>query len=338
MDPINMNLLPGDIQCAEIWVRIWQQMESVKFPLKTGPSGTAATRITKFSFRVTTGYVTTDVSNGGIIVSRLAKTACRGQLATNSYAVRSSSRSPWVAKPSKIGNRLLLGFFSVIMMVTAGCDVGETLVAQQPGIAAEGLWRYVDLTTSDGQDLPLTGVFLIKDRVFLQQSIFDGEPFELQDAMAHAGPYVDTPLGMDLVAEQTISISPSRSSPLSFRRNTEHQLTVKRTGDFLSLTFGSGTIQTFERIGPGQGEVYTLQQGRLAFVDGYFILVTGNENGTVTGYGKFEKDNDIYFLKIIRWAETEDSVPTYYRDATIEAKFDGKSLILSDGRKFHIAS
>ena len=271
-------------------------------------------------------------------MSRLEKTECRGQLAMKSYSMRSSSRFPCVAKPSELGNRLLLGFLSVIMMVTAGCDAGETLVDQQPGIAAEGLWRYVGLTTSDGRDLPLTGVFLIKDRVFLQQGIFDGEPLELQDAMAHAGPYVDTPVGMDLVAEQTISISPSRSSPLTFRRNTEHQLTVKRTGDSLSLTFGSGTIQTFERIGPGQGELYTLQQGRLAFVDGYFILVTGSDNGTVTGYGKFEKDNDIYSLEIIRWAETEASVPAYYRDVTIEAKFDGKSLILSDGRKFDITS
>ena len=53
-----------------------------------------------------------------------------------------------------------------------------SVAAEQPILPeSEGLWEYTDLITSGGESLPLTGVFLIKDGMFLQQSIFNGESF-----------------------------------------------------------------------------------------------------------------------------------------------------------------
>ena len=72
--------------------------------------------------------------------------------------------------------------------------------------AVEGLWAYTSLKASGtGQVMPLTGVILYKDGFFAQQSIFDGEPFDTQGAMAHAGPFGAGPKGVHMTAEQTIS-------------------------------------------------------------------------------------------------------------------------------------
>lgn len=202
----------------------------------------------------------------------------------------------------------------------------------------EGLWFYTGLTTSDGTEMPLTGIFLFKDGVFVQQSVFNGEPFEEQGAMAHAGPYSAGPEWVHLVAEQTISTAPLDSSPLSFTANTEHDLAVSRSGDDLSIVFskGTSTVQNFVYVGPGEGELYGIQNGALAFVDGYFILVQGDESGVVTGYGTFEKDGDSLTLNIIRWAESDQSVASNLRDTTMQATFDGQLFTLEDGRSFQV--
>lgn len=222
-----------------------------------------------------------------------------------------------------------------MVMVLTG--LGASAEASSPGEAVEGLWKYTNLTRSDGGDMPLTGIFLFKDGVFLQQSIFDGEPFDEQSAMAHAGPYSSDPDAVHLVAEQTISINPEAESPLSFRANTEHELSIDRKGDELTVVFGSGTIQELERIGPGQGEVYSLEDGALAFVDGFFILVQGNESESVSGYGTFKKHHDdILKLKVIRWAEGDNTDASNQRDVTLWATFDGQKLTLADGRTFQV--
>ncbi|MEO0998357.1 MAG: hypothetical protein AAFX58_12650, partial [Pseudomonadota bacterium] len=180
---------------------------------------------------------------------------------------------------------------------TASARTAETQAAgeQLPSIAeqVDGLWMYTGLTTSDGTDLPLTGVFLFKDGHFVQQAVFDSGPFEAAGSMAHAGPATPEPAtgSVHLVAEQTISIAPEETPALSYRRDTEHDVTVSRSGDALTLIFGmgTGTVQEFRYVGPGAGELYRLQNGALAFVDGYFVLVDGSEESVTTGYGTFEK-------------------------------------------------
>jgi len=205
------------------------------------------------------------------------------------------------------------------------------------GETVKGLWKYTNLTTSDGKEMPLTGIFLFKEGVFLQQSIFDGEPFDTQGAMAHAGPYTPKERSIQLLAEQTISIDPGKPSPLSFRRDTKHEVSTNRSGNELTLVFGSGTVQEIERISAGKGNVYSLEDGKLAFVDDYFILVQGNEQGSVSGYGTFEKlDGDKVNLNVIRWAEGTAESAVNHRDITLKANFDGDRLTLPDGRSFKV--
>jgi hypothetical protein len=77
--------------------------------------------------------------------------------------------------------------------------------------------------------------------------------------------------------------------------------------------------------------------GALAFVDGHFILVQGDETGVVTGYGTFKKEGDSLTLSVIRWAEADSSGASNGRDLIIQATFDGRSLTLEDGRSFPVA-
>jgi hypothetical protein len=205
--------------------------------------------------------------------------------------------------------------------------------------AAEGLWAYTSLQAGGaGQAMPLTGVILYKDGLFAQQSIFDGEPFDRQGAMAHAGPFGAGPKGVHMTAEQTISIAPGKDPALKFRRDTQHDISVDRSGDTMTIVFGSGTVQKFKRIGPAQGDIYKLQNGVLALVDGHFVLVAGDEQAVVTGYGKFQRQGSAYDLQVIRWSEATPAQATNRRDATLKATFDGKTFALADGRAFQVVA
>lgn len=223
-----------------------------------------------------------------------------------------------------------------LLCASLAADPPVNAVATQQLV--DGLWLYTGLTTSDGKEMPLTGIFLFKDGTFVQQSLFDGSPFEEQGAMAHAGPYTTQDGWVHLTAEQTISTAPLQSPPLSFRANTEHDITVSRSGDDLTIIFGKGTstVQTLRRIGSSDGELYSLGNGVLAFVDGYFILVAGDESGVVTGYGTFEKDGDALTLKVIRWAEADNYSTTNLRDTVVQATFNGRRFTLQDGRSFQV--
>lgn len=205
--------------------------------------------------------------------------------------------------------------------------------------AAEGLWAYTTLQAGGkGEEMPLTGVILFKNGVFAQQSIFDGQPFETQGAMAHAGPYGSGPKGIHMVAEQTISIAPGKEPPLKFRRDTQHDISVAGAGDDLTIVFGSGTTQKFKRIGPGAGEIHELANGVLAFVDGHFVLVSGDEKAVVTGFGKYKQAGTAYTLDVIRWSEATTSSASNRRDVSLKATFDGTTFALADGRTFRVVT
>jgi hypothetical protein len=230
-------------------------------------------------------------------------------------------------------------FFCILVFlgcgnVSAGGEEEPTSIEQQ----VEGLWLYTGLVTSGGKDLPLNGIFLFKDGAFVQYAEFNGEPIKDQGAMAHSGSYSVGEEFIHLLAGQTISTAPLESPPLTSQGVTEHDLAVSRSGDELTLIFskGTGTVQIFELVGPGSGEVYKLKNGALAFVDGYFILVDENENGVNTGYGTFEKNHDSIKLNINRWTEANQSAATNLYDTSMKASFDGQSLILEDGRSFQV--
>jgi hypothetical protein len=201
--------------------------------------------------------------------------------------------------------------------------------------AVEGLWAYTTLQPGGkGESMPLSGVILFKDGIFAQQSIFDGEPFAKQGAMAHAGPYGAGRDGVHMVAEQTISIDPGKETPLRFRRDTQHDISVDRSGDAMTIVFNTGTVQKFKRLGPADGRIYRLDKGVLALVDGYFVLVDGDENGVVSGYGTYRKSGTAYDLSVKRWAESTATRAVNKRDFAEKATFDGKTLTLADGRSF----
>lgn len=204
--------------------------------------------------------------------------------------------------------------------------------------AAEGLWAYTSLQASTGQMMPLTGVILYKDGWFVQQSIFDGQPFETQGAMAHAGPFSAGPKGIHMVAEQTISIAPGEQPALEFRRDTQHDISVTREAETMTIVFGSGTVQKFKRIGPAHGEIYKLQNGVLALVDEHFVLVAGDAQAVVTGYGKYRRNGVDYDLDVIRWSEGTPAKALNRRDVALKAKFDGKTFALADGRSFQVVA
>ncbi len=204
---------------------------------------------------------------------------------------------------------------------------------------SEGLWEYTDLITSKGDSLPLTGVFLIKDGIFLQQSIFNGDSFAKQESMAHTGTCWAGGAGLRLTANQTLSMSPIGEERLSSAGSTEHDLKVTRDGDDLSLVFGAGTstIQTFKKIGDASDtRTYQFSNGSLALTNGYFILVSGSAQGAVTGYGKFEQAGDALTLNVIRWAQSDGVATRNLQDVSLRAFFDGSVLSLPDGKSFNV--
>ena len=230
-------------------------------------------------------------------------------------------------------------FFYILVFLCCG-----NLAASEPDNAAmlekqvSGLWLYTGLTTSDGKELPLKGIFLFKDDIFVQYAAFEGEPLKDQRAMAHAGPYSVVDGFIHLVARQTISTIPTEESALTSRGLTEHDVAVNRSGKDLTLVFskGTGTVQNFERVGSGAGEVYMLDDGALALVDGYFILVNGDESRADTGYGTYEKDGNSIVLKVARWTKADSSSASNIFDTELKATFDGRSLELEDGQSFRI--
>lgn len=202
----------------------------------------------------------------------------------------------------------------------------------------EGLWAYTGLTSSGGESMPLTGIFLFKDGTFIQQAVFNGEPYYQQGAMAHSGPYSAIEGGVHLSAEQTLSLSPADSDPLSSQGVTEHDLDVTRVDDGLTLVFGSGTVQTFRRLGDAvDATVVSLENGTMAMVNDHFILVSGDDSYAVTGYGRYQRDGERYFVDVIRWAETDGTDILSARSAVISVHFDSKSLRLPGGRVLKVA-
>jgi hypothetical protein len=240
-------------------------------------------------------------------------------------------------------NRALLRRLPIACIALATLvAIGATAASTGKGDAvkaAEGLWAYTALIAGGkGENMPLSGVILFKDGMFAQQSIFDGEPFDKQGAMAHAGPFGAGPDGVHMVAEQTISIAPGKDKPLNFRHDTQHDISVERSGDDMTIVFSSGTVQKFKRIGPANGRIHRLDKGVLALVDGHFVLVDGDEGGVVTGYGTYKQSGTAYDLNVTRWAESTPTKAVNKRDFVQKATFDGKQLTLADGRSFHVVS
>ena len=79
--------------------------------------------------------------------------------------------------------------FSLLVILYCGNLAGnEAEQPISPEQQVEGLWFYTGLITSTGEDLPLNGIFLFKNGLFVQYAQYKGEPSQAQGSMAHAGP------------------------------------------------------------------------------------------------------------------------------------------------------
>lgn len=234
---------------------------------------------------------------------------------------------------------LFITLLSAILLACGGQDTEQKNGQETALSEAQGLWEYTGLVTSQGESLPLTGIFLITDGAFLQQSIFNGEPFAEQAAMAHAGPSWAGGAGLRLTAEQTLSFAPKEAQQLTSAGVTQHDLQVTRKDDELTLVFGagSGTVQTFKRIGEAKdAKVYSFQNGKLGFAGDYFILVLGDQQSAFTGYGRYQQTGDTLNLDVIRWTQSDGTTSQNLRDVSLEASFDRKQLVLPGGERFSV--
>lgn len=235
--------------------------------------------------------------------------------------------------------RSIKTIFTTVFFMALLLSSGSSIAKGDPLPESEGLWEYTGLITSDGKSLPLTGIFLIKDGVFLQQSIFNGQPFSEQGSMAHAGACWAGGAGLRLTANQTISMSPVEDQKLVSMGETEHDLAVTRDDSQLTLVFGAGTstVQTFDQIGSAEDtRVFNFSDGALAFANGYFILVAGGAESATTGYGKYKHESNVLTLEVIRWSQSDGTSTKNEQDITLQASFDGSVLQLPDGQTFSV--
>jgi hypothetical protein len=198
------------------------------------------------------------------------------------------------------------------------------------GPALDGLWRYETLARGGGPPVPVAGLFLFKSGSFVQQSINAGEPFERQLAQAHAGTYRIGGDKLHMLAEVGIVVDPTSGTPVESRDGSVHEVTVRQDADRLTLTFGTGTVQTFTRVSSGTGDVILLERGALGLVDGRFVLAAENARGTTSGSGTFERQGETLRLRAEAWIAVDGGQPTYSRDRLVTARLTGAALTIGD--------
>jgi hypothetical protein len=212
-----------------------------------------------------------------------------------------------------------------------------SLALLQPPAGSEGLWAYETLARGGGPTVPTAGLFVLHDGRFVQQSVNVGEPYERQLAQAHAGTYHLESGTLRLVAEVGVVIDPTSAIPIESRDGSVHQVTAAGAGDRLHLTFGTGTVQTFTRLGPGRGEQVQLDRGALALVDGHFVLVAEGPNRATSGSGSFERQGESLRLHAERWVSIRSGAPAYTRNRVIEARLTASTLTI-DGEEWPVVA
>lgn len=203
-----------------------------------------------------------------------------------------------------------------------------------------GLWSYDTIgNPKDGRSpVKIAGLFLFTDGRFVQQSLNQGDPWDRQLAQAHAGTYQFDNGKIHLTADVGIVVDPASAQPVQSRRDSQHEITAERSGDRLTLTFATGTVQTFTRVGPGEGDVIPLDRGALALVDGHFLLVAETAIGgaAVAGSGAFTRAVRGVTLVPDRWLTVREGRYQYDRGRAIDVGLGGSTLALPDGIGFPI--
>jgi hypothetical protein len=215
-----------------------------------------------------------------------------------------------------------IGAVALLLLLPSAAALSQG-AAQDSGVT--GLWSYETLTTAKGPTSSPSGSFLFKDGYFVQEALNDGEPFDQQFLQAHAGTYT-VGASVQLVAEVQLAVTPTRTPAVSSSPGRAHQITPTRKGDRLTLTFGSGTVQTLRRVGAGEGDVVLLDRGALALVDGRFLLVFENGARQIVGAGRAERRGSQLALLADRWMTARDGQARYQRHVEIDAVLEGGEL------------
>ena len=203
-------------------------------------------------------------------------------------------------------------------------------------LGAAGLWRYVSLGRPTGDETRLDGLFVFRDGRFVQQSLDVGDPFTSQIAQAHAGTYTIENGKIRLLAEVGLVVNPGAASPVASSPNRPHELAVARQSDRLVLTFGSGTVQKFQRVGPASGRIVPLSKGALALVDGHFILVFEEGARALAGSGTYTLQGTTLQLTPERWLSANGGRVRYAK-ARVGATLDARTLTIPGEGVFQIA-
>lgn len=202
--------------------------------------------------------------------------------------------------------------------------VGRRAEAQADGVlGAAGLWRYTSLGRPTGDETKLDGLFVFQNGRFVQQALNLGQPVSAQVAQAHAGTFSIEQGKIILHAEVGLIVTPTAVSPVASSPNRRHELAPVRDGNRLTLTFGSGTVQKFTRVGAAAGRIVPLSRGALALVDDHFLLVFEDATRAFAGSGKVTATGAALRLQPERWLASKAGKVTYSTapiDATLEAR------------------
>ena len=196
----------------------------------------------------------------------------------------------------------------------------------------DGLWSYRTLQSRGGQPVELDGLFLLHQGYFLQQSINRGKPRE-RLGQGHIGTFRDGRQGIELSATTGIIVDPSAATPFSSRNNSEHQIQASRKGDQLTFTFGSGTVQIFDRIElAGPTDIHWLEGGALGLIDKHFILVVDSGGTQLSGSGTFTRNGKDLTLNAERWFGVDHGKPSYRSGSRIRASIASDGVVV-EGKK-----
>ncbi len=219
-----------------------------------------------------------------------------------------------------------------------GTDVGSAGANQTPEpLGAGGLWRYLSLGRPTGDETRLDGLFVFQNGRFVQQALNTGEPVTAQMAQAHAGTYTVENGKIVLNADVGLVVTPTAATPVASSPNRRHELAPEAARDRLTLTFGSGTVQKFTRVGGAQGRIVPLGSGALALVDGHFLLVFEEGGRAIAGSGTFTEKGSALRLVPERWLTARDGKVTYSK-APIDAALDSASLRLPGEAPIRVTS
>jgi len=252
-----------------------------------------------------------------------AKAAARLWPRTEYHMVAGTDHLLMLESPEEF-NRLTLSFL-------ANVDAEHSEAAAVFEEEVQGLWRYRTIVRAGGPEAEIHGLFLFHDGRFVQQSLNAGEPWDHQLAQAHAGTYRREGETLVLVSQVGLVVDPTREPAVENRRDARHEVTVRRSGDSLTLTFGTGTVQKLERVGPGTGRIVLLERGALALVDGVFLLAAETGTRAVGGSGAFEQRDGGLELRGESWFRIDDGKPTYSRGPTVQAVLEPDRLRLPSG-------